>query len=439
MKNIILTACLATFTVSNVFAQTKKWSLDECIQYAIENNIEIKRSNNRVKTLRVQRNTLKSQYLPQIQAGASQKFDYGRALNQDNMYENSNVKSTAFSINAELSLFSGFKTSASIAQNKYDLLAAEADKEEIANNLSLNVAAAYFQVLLSMEIHKIAEAQVTLTKEQIVKTELLIENGKVPRSHLYEVKAQLADDELAVTEAENKLQMATLELKQLMELEEDGNIELEGIVDEVSAIGTINPIHIYNAAECCMPQIRKANYTLESKAKSIKIAQANYYPTVNLGAGISTGYYDSGMGIGESFRNQINQNMQKSIYVSISIPLFDRFNTRNQVKTARIEKEQARLSLDEEKKKLYKEINKAYTDVLAAYEKYQSTCKSVSANKEAYRFALEKYEAGKSTVFEFNEMKMKMADAQSKQSQAKYTYLLKGRILNFYACHALMN
>lgn len=129
--------------------------------------------------------------------------------------------------------------------------------------------------------------------------------------------------------------------------------------------------------------------------------------------------------------------MQKSLCFTISIPLFDRFSTRNQVRTARIDEDNARLSLENEKKQLYKNIEQAYTDAISAFEKYRSTTKAVAANQEAHRYAMEKYAAGKSTVFEYNEVKMKLANALSQQSQAKYTYLLKDRVLTFYSCSSL--
>ena len=127
--------------------------------------------------------------------------------------------------------------------------------------------------------------------------------------------------------------------------------------------------------------------------------------------------------------------MQKSICLTLSIPLFDRLATRTAVRTARIEEQNAALALESEKKQLYNEIETAYTDALSAWEKYESTQRAVAANEEAHRYAWEKYVSGKSTVYEYNEAKMKWADALSKQSQAKYTYLLKERILAFYSCH----
>lgn len=436
MKKRSIAIALILFTgITAVNAQNRKWTLNDCIEYAIEHNTEVKRSKNRIRSLQVQRNTWKNSLLPDLNAGASQKFAFGRALNQDNTYENSNIQSSTFSASAEMNLFSGFRTIASISQNRYDLLAAEGDKELIENNLSLNVTGAYYQILLDKEILRIAQEQIRLTKEQEERTRLLIENGKAAPSQLYDVRAQLADDELAKTEAGNALRLAFLELAQLMELKGNEYFDIDSLNGNIVMADTLNPLGIYHAALTCMPQVKQAYYAWQSKSKGVKIAKAGYYPAVSLGAGISTGYYHYGHGVSETFQNQFNNNMQKSIYFTVSLPLFDRFATRNRVRAARIEEDDSRLSLENEKKSLYKNIEKAYTDALAAFEKYQSTSKAVTANQEAHRYALEKYAAGKSTVFEYNEIKMKLADALSKQSQAKYTYLLKERILAFYACN----
>ena len=200
-------------------AQNKKWNLKQCIDYAVEHNIEVKQSQNQVRSLKVERSTLKNNFLPDLNAGASQKFTFGRSLNQDNTYEDNNIQNSSFSISTEIPLFTGFKTSASISRNKFDLLAAEANKELVENNLSLNVTSAYFQILLNKEIFRIAREQILLTQEQEAKTQLLIENGKAPQSQLYDVRAQLADDELTATEAKNSLRLAFLDLVQLMELQ----------------------------------------------------------------------------------------------------------------------------------------------------------------------------------------------------------------------------
>lgn len=436
-STLILGSIMALMCIENANAQNDKWNLKQCIDYAIEHNIEVKQSQNKIKSLKVEKSTLKNSFLPDLNGGASQKFAFGRSLNQNNTYENENIQNSSFSLSTEVPLFTGFKTSASISRNKFDLLAAGANEELIKSNLSLNVTGAYFQILLNKEIYRIAQEQIELTKEQEVRTQLLIENGKAPQSQLYDVRAQLADDELTATEAKNSLRLAFLELMQLMELQSNEQFDIDSLNENINKTDSMEPENIYAAALGCMPQIKQAHYSLQSKSKSVKVAKSGYYPTLSLGAGISTGYYHSGSGISQTFSKQFENNMQKSIYLSLSIPIFDRFSTRNQVRSARIDENNARLSLENEKKTLYKEIEKAYTDALSAWEKLQSTAKAVAANREAHRYALEKYAAGKSAVYEYNEIKMKLADALSKQSQAKYTYLLKEKVLAFYACHSL--
>ena len=419
------------------YAQEKKWTLSECIDYAVTHNIEVKQSDNQIQNLKVEKNTLRNSFLPNLNAGASQNFTFGRSLNQNNTYEDSNIQNSSFSVTTEIPIFLGFKRTASIAQNRFDLLAAEANRELIENNLSLNVAGAYFQILLNKEIYRIALEQIQLTKEQETCTQLLIENGKAAESQLHDVRAQLADDELTATEAKNSLRLAFLELAQLMELKGHERFDIDSLGREISVPDMLSPVNIYQYAVTCMPQIRQAYYTLQSKTKGIRIAKSGYYPTLSFAAGINTNYYDNGSGLGETFRRQLNNNMQKSLCFTISIPLFDRFSTQNQVRTARIDEDNARLSLENEKKQLYKDIEQAYTDAISAFEKYRSTTKAVAANQEAHRYAMEKYAAGKSTVFEYNEVKMKLANALSQQSQAKYTYLLKDRVLTFYSCSSL--
>lgn len=436
-KKYLILIVLTCATIINANAQDKRWTLEECINYAVKHNIKVRQSENQNNSLKVQKNILRNSFLPNLNAGTSQKFAFGRSLNQDNMYENCNIQSSSFSVSTEINLFSGFKTIASISQNKFDLLAAEAYKELIENNLSLSVVSAYFQILLDEEILQIAQEQIRLTKEQEERTLLLIENGRAAQSQLYEVRAQLADDELAETEARNSLKLAMLELAQLMELKEYEQFDIDSLDGNMAMADTLNPASIYHAALDCMPQIRQAYYSLQSKSKEVMVAKSGYYPTISLGAGLNTGYYYYGHGLSDTFKKQFDNNMQKSIYFTVNIPLFDCFSTRNQVRMARIEEDNSRLSLENAKKDLYKDIEKAYTDARSAFEKYESTSKAVIANQEAHRYAQEKYAAGKSTVFEYNEIKMKLADALSKQSQAKYTYLLKKRVLAFYSCRSL--
>ena len=255
------------------YAQEKKWTLSECIDCAVTHNIEVKQSDNQIQNLKVEKNTLRNSFLPNLNAGASQNFTFGRSLNQSNTYENSNIQNSSFSVSTEIPIFMGFKRTASLSQNKFDLLVAEANKELIKNNLLINVAGAYFQILLNKEIYNIALEQIQLTKEQEACTKILIDNGKAAESQLYDVRAQLADDELTATEARNSLRLSFLDLVQLMELDEYDEFDIDSIDGDIAIADTLSPINIYQSALTCMPQIRQAYYALQSKTKGIKVAK----------------------------------------------------------------------------------------------------------------------------------------------------------------------
>lgn len=288
------------------YAQEKKWTLSECIDCAVTHNIEVKQSDNQIQNLKVEKNTLRNSFLPNLNAGASQNFTFGRSLNQSNTYENSNIQNSSFSVSTEIPIFMGFKRTASLSQNKFDLLAAEANKELIKNNLLINVAGAYFQILLNKEIYNIALEQIQLTKEQEACTKILIDNGKAAESQLYDVRAQLADDELTATEARNSLRLSFLDLVQLMELDEYDEFDIDSIDGDIAIADTLSPINIYQSALTCMPQIRQAYYALQSKTKGIKVAKSGFYPTISFVAGMSTNYYNNNSALYENFRRQFN-------------------------------------------------------------------------------------------------------------------------------------
>ncbi len=410
-----------------------KWTLKQCIDYALEHNINVKQQKNVVKKLKVEKRNLQTSYLPDLSIVTSQKLDFGRSLNRSNTYNDVNSQSSSFSLSSEIPLFTGFKISNSISKNKYDLQAAFENLEEIKNDLSLNITAGYFQILLNKEITKISQEQIGLIKEQEDRTKVLIENGKVPQSQLYDILAQLADDELNVTEAMNTLKMSLLDLSQLLELKEKGKFDVTEIETLPDSMILNSPDDVSLFAQENMPQIKRAQYNLQGSMKAVKIAQSGYYPTLSLGADISSSYYHVGGESNPPFYEQFKNNMQKSLYLTLRIPLFDRLSTQNNVHTAQIDTDNSRLALESEKKTLYKKIQKAYMDAVASKDKLTSTSRAVFANTEAYRYAKERYSAGKSSVYEYNESKMKLANALSEQAQAKYTYLLKMKILEFYS------
>lgn len=333
----------------------KVWTLKDCIEFAKKHSIKIKEQNNKIVQFQIENSTLKSSRLPDLNSSLSQRLDLGRSLNYNNEYQDASEQTSSFSLSSEIQIFNGFKTSSNLNKNKYDILSSEANKEVIENNLALNVTTDYFQILLNQEILKINEAQIDLSKEQEDRTRLLIKYGKAALSELYDVRAQMANDEQSVVEAKNNLKLSILDLMQLMELPYQDNFHISSVPDTISNSSIINtPNNIYNISLSCMPQIKQANYSLNSYLQAIKVAKSGYYPTVTLGAVISSVCYFVSKVNNQSFGEQLNNNFQKSIYLSVSIPIFDRFSTRNAVRSARFDVTNARLSLESEKRNYIK-------------------------------------------------------------------------------------
>jgi outer membrane protein len=423
-------------------AQTKQWTLEECIRYAIEHNIDLKQQEQQQKLSEIAANTSKNSWLPTLNASVGQNFSFGRIQSADGTISSRNGANTSFGAQIQMPVFDGLRIPNDIAAKKLNLLAAMASLGKAKDDLAINIASYYVQVLYNKELLKIAQLQVELTGEQVARTEALVNAGKAPLSQLYDIKAQLAKDEVSMTEARNNVNLALLDLKQSLELErESANFEIQApqLDDAVETCmeSILPPENIYNNAVVVKPQIKEQEYLLESQKKQLKVAQADYFPQLNLNAGYSSGYYYfysglTGTGANRSFSNQLSDNSQEMIGLTLSIPVFNRFQVRNNVRSARVNIVNRELLMENSKKVLYKEIQQAYYNAVAAQEKYASSGKSVIASREAFSYAEERYAAGKSTVFEYNEAKTKYAQSLSEQVQSKYDFIFRAKILDFY-------
>ena len=456
MNNEVKTAFLIICSILciGIYAQdTKKWTLEECINYAIEHNIDIRQRELNRQNAAIDVNTAKMSRLPNLNANVGQNWSFGRGLTEKNIYEIQTLSNTGLGISSSTPVFTGFRISNEIEKSKLDLEAAGQNLEKAKEDLALNVASLFLQALFNRELLKVNEEQLSLSNSQIERTEHLIEAGKVPESQLFDIKAQVAKDEVSVTQARNNLQLSLLELAQNLELEHNISFDVEapelGDVFESNIQSILPPAHIYDNAVGFKPQIKEQELRTESAKKSLKIAQSGYIPTLSLGLGYNNGYYYNYTMEGrkiensidpanpttwhnESFSNQIKNNAGQYISLNLNIPIFNRFVIRNQVKTAKLNIENQQLALENVKKTLFKEIQTAYLNAVAAQEKYRSSNKSVAASQESFKSAQERYETGKSSVFEFNEAKTKFIQSLSEEIQSKYDFIFRSKILDFY-------
>jgi outer membrane protein len=415
----------------------KQWTLEECIRYAIAHNISLKQREQEEEARKTDLNTSQNSRLPSLNASLNQNLGFGRSTSRDGVIVDRNSSSSTFNIGLNMPVFDGFRITNTIAARKLNLMAATEALNKAKEDVAIGVASYFLQALYNKEILHIAELQVELTKAQVTRTEALVNAGKVPMSQLYDIRAQLAKDEVTLTEAANNVSLALLDLAQALELERlaaDFDI-VKPDTDDVLADNMLPPDHIYDNAVLVKPQIREQEYLLESRRKMLKVAQADYYPQLNFNASYGSGYYHyfgSADFTNLPFGDQLSQNAQKGLGVSLSIPIFNRFGIRNNVRQARIGIISQELTMENSKKTLYKEIQQAWFSAVAAQEKYRASEKSVIAGREAFTYAEERYATGKRTVFEYNDSKTKYAQSLSEQAQAKYNFIFRTKILDFY-------
>ena len=301
-------------------------------------------------------------------------------------------------------------------------------------DISIQVTSAYLQVLFNEELVKIARQQVELSQEILTQKEAYFQNGKASEAELYEAKSRVAQDQLSLVQTENDYRLSLLDLSQLLELPSPDNFQIVSPdIQPEQLFGTLtSPTEIYNQALLIKPSIKAAQYRLQGAARSIRIAQSAYYPQLSFGAGLGTSYYKMSGRDNASFHSQLKDNFSQYVGLSLSIPIFNRLSTRNRVRTARLEQTTLNWQLEESKKALYKEIQQAYYNAVNAESKYQSSQVADEAAEASFKLMKEKYTNGKANATEYNEARTNWMKAVSDCVQAKYDYLFRAKILDFY-------
>ncbi|MDR1553324.1 MAG: TolC family protein [Prevotellaceae bacterium] len=423
---------LFTFTCLTANAQ-KQWTLQECIKHAKEHSITIKMQHISQQNQEIRLNTAKNQRLPNLSANTNQTFSFGRGASPaDNSYQSLNSSSTSLSISTSVPLFTGFQIPNNIAAAKLDLQAAVADFEKAKEDIELAVISAYLQILYNKELLEIAKNQQTLSAQQLERIEEMYKLGKASEAQVYEVKSQIANDELAIVQAKNDLQLSMLNLTQLLELPSPEGFDIETPNVDVDFILPSNPEETYANALTTRSTVRADEYRLASSEKAVKVAKSAYFPQLSFGAGYSNNYYKINGFNNSSFSQQLKNNESKYIGFYLNIPIFNRFETRNNIRTAKLNVKNQELQLENTKKNLYKEIQQAYYNATGAKEKYKSSEIALESAKKAYEFAKEKFENGRSTTYEFNDARNNLMKASANLSQAKYDYIFRKKILDFY-------
>ena len=424
---------LLTSHLSPLNAETRQWSLRECCDYAVEHNISIKQQENQCRQQELEFSTAKNSRLPDLSASAGQNFSFGRGLTAENTYSNTNTSSTSFSLGTSVPIFTGFRIPNQIKLNQLNLQSATADLEKAKNDIRLQVAEAYVQILYDMEMADVAHRQIEIDSAQVARLQAFVNNGKAAEAELSQQKATLASSRLTATQADNNTRLAILALTQLLELPSpDGFSIVRPDLSGISGLSGLTPDLIYAEALGVKPEILSQQLKLKGMEHSIKIAQADNYPTLSLSGGLGTNYYTTSGFKSDSFGKQLKNNFSQYIGVNLNVPIFNRFQTRNNIRSARINQENQQLQLDNTKKTLYKEIQQVYYNALNAQTKEKSSEEAVQSSKDAFELMQAKYENGKATITEFNESKNNYLKSESDLVQARYENLYQQALLEFY-------
>lgn len=437
MKNVIVCCCVtAAFSTLTVTAQPRQWSLRECCDYAVEHNISIKQQDNQRRQQELQLSTAKNQRLPDLSASANQNFSFGRGLTAENTYSNTNTSSTSFSLGTSIPIFTGFQIPNQIKLNQLNLEAATADLEKAKNDIRMQVAQAYVQILYDMEIAEVAHRQIAIDSGQVARLQAFVQNGRASEAELSQQKATLAGSRLTATQADNNYRLAILSLTQLLELPTPEGFSIvrptQAELDAFGNMGTLGPDAIYAEALGVKPEILSQQLRLKGTEHNIKIAQAGNLPTLSLSGGLGTNYYTTSGFKSDAFGTQLKNNFSQYIGLNLSVPIFNRFQTRNNIRNARIEQENQQLQLDNTKKTLYKDIQQVYYNALNAQTKEKSSEEAMKSSKDAFQLIQAKYENGKATITEFNESKNNYLKSESDLVQARYENLYQHALLEFY-------
>ncbi|MCH5232557.1 MAG: TolC family protein [Muribaculaceae bacterium] len=427
-KLILLYFLLPSLTV---FSQGS-WSLDSCISYAIKHNLTVKSRELDVITGNLGISEAKDGFLPNLSAGASQSFSFGRGLTSENMYANRNTSQFGWNIGMSLPIFQGLRNVRNLEFAKANFRMLVQQLESAKNDITLSVIAQYLQVLYYGEIYQVALEQLRMSEVELERRNNLLEAGKIPELDILQAQAQVAQDELAAVNALNDKDMAMLDLAQMLELDSSVDFSILPLDSEMDDIPLLSAESVYEAALIDNPTIQASRLSLEVAGKYIRLAQSGYLPTLSFSAGIGSSYYNTSGFTNDGFGSQMRHNFSESLGFSLNIPIFDSFSTRNNIRRAKVQRQAAEIQLEEAENQLYKAIIQAHSQVLAAEKRRESSLVAEQSTKAALDAMREKYNYGKANATEFEQAQSDYIRAVSQAVQAKYESILRRKILLFY-------
>ncbi len=467
-KGTLALLLLITILFPGFSFSQKIWTLEDCINYALDNNLDIKKQLLAVETNKADLLQSKLGMLPDLNANATNVWNFGQTIDMyTNTFATNTVRSNNFYIQSSMVLFSGLQKFNTVKQNQLDLLASKYDLDVLKNDISLSVAGYYLDILFNLELLDVARGQLAITKEEVQRISKKVEAGASAKGDLLNIQAQRSTEELSVIEAENRLNISILSLQQLIDfpVTKDFMIEEPVLKDVNPPKEQVTPEIIFEHALKIRPEIKSAELNVKSAQKYVAISRGAITPTLSFGGSWGTGYSGAAMEIDPnippvitpytmgitqisrdsvigfdvsrstrvtSFSDQMRQNENQSLGFYLNIPIFNGWQGRTAIAKAKILAHQAELDLDIRIRDLRKLIEQAYADAVASLKKFNSSKEKVNAQEESFKYTSQKFDVGMMTSFDYNNSKKDLTKAQSDLLQAKYDFIFRTTILDFY-------
>ena len=427
----------------SIQAQTKKWTLEECVKYAIDNNISIKQTELDTKTADIGKKDAIGNFIPSFNSNASHSWNVG--LNQDpttGLLRNQTTQYSSMGAGVGFDIYKGMQNQNTLRRANLSIIAAKYQLTKVQEDVALNVANAFLQVLFNKENLKVQQEQKAINEKQLARSEELVKAGSVPRGDLLDIKATVAADGQRVVAAENALLISKLSLAQLLQLKEFYDFDVAdgtSIKDENNILGQ-TPIAIYDKAKELRTELKIAKTNLEIAEKNVAIAKGGFQPTIqgfyNINTRISyaDGYdFQTGTSTPAApFGQQFTDNRGQAFGAQLSIPVFNGWSVRNNVERSKVNLEKSKIAVEQEELTLQRNVYTAFADAKGGLNAYESSLAALVARQEAYNYAKEKYAVGMMNSFDFNQSQTLLSNAQSEVLRTKYDYIFKIKILEFY-------
>lgn len=434
MKRIAIISIFFSVLFSVQAQEDKKWSLQECVEYALENNISIKQSELDLENSKLNKTDAIGNLIPTLNGNASYSTNTGASINPTtNQFENETFSSFTTGISSSLTLFDGLQNIRQLQRAKLSRLASQYQLEQMESDIALAVANSYLQVLLNKANLDAIKSQNLVTKDQLKRTQDLVDAGTLPQGDLLEIQATDANEQQQIVEAQNSVKISLISLAQLLLIKDYESFQVvdEGYEIISTEIVELTPKTLIDSAEASRPEVKIAEKNVELAQKDVQIARGGYYPRLSAFFNYNTRFANNDF-LERTFNEQLWQNDGLSYGIRLDVPIFNGLSTRTNVQRNRINLERTEYQLEQAKLDLESNVYQAYVDAKGAAKAYEASLKALESQELAFEYATERYDVGLTNAFDYSQSKQRYDNAKINVNQTKYDYIFKLKVLELY-------